>query len=256
MDETAPSADELREEILRQSRKIDELRAEVGRLERDRKESLRAGTREAVPSRSELREGAPNRSGPEPRHRPLRLLDLMALVAAVALTLISPRIMKAIIGNSSLHNWDRRQYVAHLTALVMIWWTLALVPPVLSGVRLRRAIRNYGRAAILASATAALLLVLRQAPVVLLLALTVGWSPTGLFPPRLFDVMEHAPDTAAAAVVVAWTVLALTGAGRRPSNWLEQLGCHLGATWILLGILTLLVYFVPIPWLRTSGITW
>jgi hypothetical protein len=179
----------------------------------------------------------------------------MALVAAVALTLVSSGIMKAIIGDS-LHNWDRRQYVAHLSALVVIWWTVALVPLVLSGARLRYASRNYGSAAILASATTALLLVMRQAPVVVLLALTVGWSPSGLFNHRLFDVLEHAPAATSAAVAAVWTVLALTGAGRRPSNWLERLGCVVGGTWVVLGILSLLVYYVQIPWLTTSGITW
>jgi hypothetical protein len=56
------------------------------------------------------------------RRRPLHLLDLMALVAAVALTLVSPAIMKAIIPAASYQVWDRRQYVPHLAALVLIWW--------------------------------------------------------------------------------------------------------------------------------------
>jgi hypothetical protein len=63
---------------------------------------------------------------PDPARRPLRVLDLMALVAAVAMTLISPSVMKAIIPTDSHNNWDRRQYVAHLVALVMIWWSAAL----------------------------------------------------------------------------------------------------------------------------------
>lgn len=197
-------------------------------------------------------DGSPRRV----HRRPLRLIDLMALVAAVALTLVSPGVMRTIIGASSLHSWDRRQYVGHLSALVMIWWTIALVPLLLSGARSRHASRNYGGAAILASATAVLLLVVRQAPVVILLSWTVGRSPSGLFNPRLFDVLEHASDASSAAVVAAWMVLALSGAGRRPANWLERVGCVVGGTWIVLGILSVLVYYVPIPWLRTSGITW
>ena len=91
------------------------------------------------------------------RRRPLHLLDLMALVAAVALTLVSPAIMKAIIPAASYKFWDRRQYVPHLAALVLIWWTATLVPVVLCGAcpGLRRVIRSYGCAAILASVTSA-----------------------------------------------------------------------------------------------------
>ena len=113
--------------------------------------------------------------------RPLHLLDLMALVAAVALTLISPAIMRAIIPANSYHNWDRRQYVTHLAALVMIWWTMTLIPLMLFGAhrRLSRVIRSYGCAAILAPAMTALFLVLRQAPAVILRAAGVGFGTSG-----------------------------------------------------------------------------
>ena len=103
--------------------------------------------------------------------RPLRVLDLMVLVVAVAVTLISPGIMKAIIPAESYHNWDRRQYVAHLTALVMIWWTVALLPLVLAEgrSRLQHACRNYGVAACLAAMLAVVLLFARQVPIVLVM---------------------------------------------------------------------------------------
>jgi len=91
---------------------------------------------------------------------------------------------------------------------------------------------------------------------VLILAFTAGWSPSGLFPPRLFDVLEHAPTAAAAAVVAAWTVLALTGAGRKPSNWFERLGCSVGWIWIAVAFLAMVVWFAPITWLMKSGIVW
>ena len=192
------------------------------------------------------------------RRRPLHLLDLMALVAAVALTLVSPAIMKAIIPAASYQVWDRRQYVPHLAALVLIWWTATLVPVVLSGAcpGLRRIMRSYGCAAILASVTSALFLVLRQAPVVILLAMEAGSSPLGLFKPRLFDILGHAPEASAASVVAVWTILALTGTGRWPSNWRERLGCFVGWTWIVMGILIPIVWIGPIPWLMRSGIPW
>jgi hypothetical protein len=189
----------------------------------------------------------------------LHLLDLMALVAAVALTLVSPAIMRAIIPASSYHNWDRRQYVTHLAALVMIWWTLTLVPLVLSGAhpRLLRVIRSYGCAAILASAAAALFLVLRQDPAVILRAMGVGFAPQwGLFKPSVFDILEHAPGASGASVVVVWTILALTGTGKWSSNWFERLGCLVGWTWIVMGLLIPAVWIGPIPWLMRSGIPW
>jgi hypothetical protein len=188
----------------------------------------------------------------------LHLLDLMALVAAVALTLVSNAILKAIIPAANHHNWDRRQYLAYLAALVMIWWTAALVPLVLFGnlLRLRRIMRSYGCAAIIAAATAVLFLVARQAPAVILLASGHGSSPMGLFEPRLFDILEHAPDASGAAVIGVWTILALTGAGRPPANWFEWLGCLAGLIWIILGFLSLLIWVVSIPWVMTSGIPW
>ena len=198
------------------------------------------------------------KSGTGVRRRPLMLLDLMLLIAAIALTLVSPGIMKAIIPVESHHNWDRRQYVAHIAALIAFWWTAALVPLILSWARadLRRISRNYGYAAILASTITALFLVVRQAPAVFLLLFTAGWSPSGLFGPRLFDILEHAPTASAAAVVAVWTILALTGAGRNPTNWFERLGCLVGWIWIALAFLIMVVWYAPFTWLTTSGITW
>jgi hypothetical protein len=201
----------------------------------------------------------PPKPARQAQRRPLHLLDLMALVVAVALTLVSPAIMKAIIPAASHHNWDRRQIVTHLAALVMIWWTATLVPLVLSGAHpgLPRVIRSYGCSAILAPAITALFLVLRQAPEVILEATGVGSAHQwGLFRPRLFDILEHAPDASAASVVAVWTILALTGTGRWPSNWFERLGCLVGWTWIVLGLLIPTVWLGPIPWLMRSGIPW
>jgi hypothetical protein len=200
----------------------------------------------------------PPKAARQTRRRPLHLLDLMALVVAVALTLVSPALMRAIIPAESHNTWDRRQYVSNLAALVMIWWTATLVPLVLSALhsRPRRAIRSYGHAAVLASATTGLFLVLRHAPAVILLATGVGLSPLGLFESRLFDILENAPDAFAASVVAVWTILALTGTGRWPSNWFERLGCLVGWTWIVISILTSIVWIGPIPWVMRSGIPW
>lgn len=200
----------------------------------------------------------PPRSAERAPQRPLHLLDLMALVAAVALTLISPAVMRAIIPAANHHNWDRRQYLAHLAALIMIWWTIILVPLVLSGDRrgLRRVIRGYGSAAILAGATAAVFLVLRQVPAVILLLTRRASSPMEIFEPRLFDILEHAPDASAASVLAVWIILMLTETGRRPSSWFERLGCAMGWMWVVMGFLSLIIWIVSIRWVITSGIPW
>lgn len=199
----------------------------------------------------------PPKRSTQARRRPLYLLDLMALVAAVALTLVSPTVMSAIIPAESYHTWDRRQYVSQLAALVVISWTATLVPVVLSAMHSRRrALRSYGNAAVLASAMTALFLVLRQALAVILLATGVGAAPMGIIESRLFDILENAPDASAASVVAVWTILASTRTGRRPSNWFEWLGCLVGWTWIVISILTSIVWISPIPWLIRSGIPW
>ncbi len=99
-------------------------------------------------------------------------------------------------------------------------------------------------------------LVLRQAPAVILLAMGQGSSALGLFKPRLFDVLDRAPDAFGASVVTVWTILALTRTGRWPSNWAERLGCLVGWTWIAMGVLIPSVWIGPIPWLMRSGIPW
>jgi hypothetical protein len=182
----------------------------------------------------------------------------MALVAAVAMTLIAPAVMKAIIPADSHHNWDRRQYVAHLAALVLIGWTVPLVLLVLVDCRgrLGQVCRKHGAIAVLASLLAVSLLLARQIPIVLIVLATTGTDPMGgLFFARLFDILEHAPDASAAAILVAWSLLALTGQGTRPSNWFERLCVAVGLVWVVLGLLVVpAVWYAPVPWLMTSGI--
>jgi hypothetical protein len=191
-----------------------------------------------------------------PNRRPLRLLDLMALVAAVALTLVAPAIMRAIIPAESHHNWDRRQYVIHLTALVVFWWTAMLVVLALIGSRsnLRRTCRQPGHAALFAVAGAFLFLGVQQLAMAIVMGGVIGWPSNVLNYYWVFNILEPAADVSGASVVAVWLILALTRAGRRSSNWFDRLGCVLGMIWILLGLVNHLVWWLPIPWLTTSGI--
>ncbi len=191
--------------------------------------------------------------------RPLRLFDLMALVMASAFTLIAPAVIKAIIPAASLASWDRRQYVSHLSALILIGWTVPLVAIVLleGRARLRDGLLGPGAAAVLASAFAFALLALRQCVVLVVVSLSGAADPAGPFAPRLFDVLEHAPDCATVAVLVAWTALALTGSRSQPRDWFERLCLLIGLAWALMGIVVVpVIWYLPVPWLMTSGIHW
>ena len=104
----------------------------------------------------------------------MKLFDLMALVAAVALTLISPAILKATFPEGGQNTWDHRQYVVHLTTLMLFWWTAILMVLGLFGNRgnLRRASRGFGPSALIALSGAFLFLGVRAIAVSLFAAVT------------------------------------------------------------------------------------
>ena len=188
--------------------------------------------------------------------RPVRLLDLMALVAAVALTLVAHPLMKAVVPADSHDTWDRRQYVVHLISLVLSFWTATLLALVLTGPRaeIRRVCRSPGHAAILAVAATFSFLAVQQVVTALVLGGIVGWPPGMVRFFWVFNVLEPAADASAASVIAVWLSLALTRTGRASSGWLDRLGCALGLVWILWGSVNHLVWFLPIRWLQTSGI--
>ncbi len=188
--------------------------------------------------------------------RPVRLLDLMALVAAVALTLVAHPLMKAVVPADSHETWDRRQYVVHLASLVLSFWTATLLALVLTGPRaeFRRACRSPGHAALFAVAASFSFLSVQQVVTALVLGGIVGWPPRMIRLYWVFNVLEPAADASAASVIAVWLILALTRTGRASSGWLDRLGCALGLIWILWGLANHLVWHLPIPWLQTSGI--
>ena len=192
--------------------------------------------------------------------RPVRLLDLMILVAAVAWTLVSPRIMNAIIPAQSLPTWDRRQYIQHLGALILLGWTASFAFLTLRDAarRGRRGLRGYAFAAMVATITSGIYLLALQIPVMIALTITDRGASqiSGIVWSRLFNILSFAPTANAAAIIAVWTLLWLTKAGRRPTHWLDWSSYWLGWLWIVYGLLSTLVYYVPIPWLTRSGIFW
>ena len=193
--------------------------------------------------------------------RPWRLLDLMGLVAAVAFTLVSPSLMKAIIPAKSHDSWDRRQFVLHLAAMILAWWTATLLVLALYDPReqFRERCRTPGIAAVVAVAAALVFLGLRQVVTALVMTghqLASGIKPDGgiLSFGWLFGILERAPDSAGSAIVAAWLVLGITRAGRSDSSRIGRLGRVLAWAWLLVALLSFLVWRLPIPWLTRSGI--
>ncbi len=191
---------------------------------------------------------------PSGRRRRLLLLDLMALVAGVALTLISPAIMRTIIGAKLLERWDRRQYVEHLGSLVLFWWTAVLVvlALIISHRNLRRVVRQPGHAAVLAVAVAFALLGAQQAVSALAMAAVDEWPESKHF--WVFAILERAGEASGAAVAAVWIILAVTGARRTSSDWFDRLCCAAGLIWVFWALGHLLVWILPITWLKMSGI--
>ena len=193
--------------------------------------------------------------------RPVLIFDLMVLVVAVALTLTSPAIMKAIVPADLLPAWERRDFLIGVVSLVLTLWTALLVPLTLLGKRsgLRRASRGYGTSACFASASALLLLAMRQVPPTLWLWGVYGPSSDpvmNLFFSRLKDFLYRSADACAPAIIAVWFVLALSGVGRKPSNWFELLGCIFGLLWVLWYLVNYILLFLELPWLRQGGVPW
>jgi hypothetical protein len=172
------------------------------------------------------------------RHRPMRIFHLIMLVAALALTFaISPAAIRLIRKPTS--GWGFREQLVYTTSLAMTVWTpvLALIALVGDRSRLRRASRSYGLSAILAAAAAILVLYLRNVYAGVLGFLrgygVFPWYPESFFSHPVLRLLREAPTGAAAAVVAVWLILALTGAGRRPSDWFDRLCFLVGLAWVL-----------------------
>lgn len=182
----------------------------------------------------------------------------MALVATVAFTLISPAIMRAILPAEVHHTWNRSQYLTELTSLVLFWWTATIAYLMVAGSRrdLRRACRGSGYAAIVAVASAFLVLGAHQIPTALLHQGVYGWTPKMLKYYWLLEILDYAPNACGVSVVSVWLILALTKAGRYPSNWLDRLGFAVGVLWVMGSVIAHLSGYLRFQWLRSSGIPW
>ena len=184
---------------------------------------------------------------PADARRPVQVIHLMALVAAVALSIVLvPDLMKALMSIDSKSWWNGRTYVMNVTTLTLAVWSPILAALALAENGSRSDVRSYGTGAVFAASVAVILLAARSA---------VGAVPFGVgskqgFATGVQAFLWQAPPTASAAVVAVWLVLAWTGAGRRPKGWLEYLGLALGVSWVVWCYTCPLLLLLNTPWLN------
>lgn len=184
-----------------------------------------------MPEAARLQRGTPR---PEPR--PFRVIHLMAVVAASALSLsIPPMLTDALVESRRSfeatvgilrHPWEPAERLAHEITVGLVLWSSALAPiGILSNRRrLRRAGRSYG----VASAIGAFLGVAFLSVSVFSSGVSRSLRGRPIFPsagsyhcPAVWDLLDVAPTGLALAVLTAWTILAVSAAGRWPSDWFE-----------------------------------
>jgi hypothetical protein len=196
---------------------------------------------------------------PQVPRRPLRLIHLMALVAALALTLVVPPSLIPLI-QEGLSGWDYRDQLVYKTTLALIFWTpivalMAVIVAIRTRSRLGRVGRSYGTAAVFAAAAAIFLLVVRGLSSSLIAWYLQGFSffpePDSYFSPTARRLAMDAPAATAAATVAVWLILALNGAGRRPADWFDRFCLLFGLLWVLWYLRRdlMLDLMLHIPWL-------
>jgi len=171
------------------------------------------------------------------RRGSLRLADLMAAVAMVAVAMALPS--TASLWADLPLAWGRAgQRFVTLLLFEGGFWAAAVgsALAVLHRRRLGWAARSYGAAAAFAGGAGVAFVFIDS----LALTLVAGRvNPRSALFPRspsaevLLRFLSQLPPGAACAVAGAWLILALTGEGRRPSGWLEWLGLGLGLFWVV-----------------------
>jgi len=168
----------------------------------------------------------------------LRALYLMTVVAAVALTLvIPPTVFRAIIKPPA--GMIPRDGLNHEISLVLFFWTLiiALIAVIANLSQIRWASGSYGTSAVFAAAAAIFLHAIQGLGSALFWWCYRGFPifpfPDSYYAQTTWRLVEEAPSGAAAAIVAVWLILALTGAGQRPSGWFDSFCFFFGPLWVL-----------------------
>lgn len=169
---------------------------------------------------------------PADTRRPMKLIHLMALVGAVALSIVLvPKLAKTIKDIDPSTWWNGSTYVFNVTTITLVVWTpVSTVSALIDGRRQPGwAARSYGTAAVFAASVALVLLATRKA----VEAIPFVGGSQGKLMPSIQTFLWQSSPTVTATVTAVWLVLAWTGAGRRPAGWLEYLGLVLAAAWVV-----------------------
>lgn len=165
-----------------------------------------------------------------------RLVHLMLLVAAIALTLaVTPALFERLVLSNGWGPWARRTYQV---SIALIFWTpiLALIAVSVHRHRIRRACRSYGTAAVFAAGSALIILFLQGIGLTLqdcFLAGGVVPVPGGDYGRPARQLLINAHVAAGSAVAAVWLMLAGTRMGRRPRDGVDRACFVLGLLWIL-----------------------
>lgn len=177
-----------------------------------------------------------DKPGAIPSARPMRLVDLMMLVAGAALTsavwplLTSMITFPAALRSLGIDSVDdilkTRVLWTGQIVLTFYCWSPLLAIALLARPRDHRrwAARSYGTAAVAAASVALVIEVAALLADHFRQGITSIWidMPNCYYSPFV-ERLSQTGLAAAAAMMGAWVTLALTGVGRRPSGWLEWL---------------------------------
>jgi len=174
-------------------------------------------------------------------------------VAAVALTLVAaPAAMKAVMRSfGPVSSWNRAMYLDGLITIGLASWSLILAAGWLGPgrARVREAARSFGTSSALASASALAFFVSAKAVDAVLIAQLRNRSGFDRWLQVVIGQnLYQFSGVAASSIIAAWSILALTGVGRRPSRWEEIASLLLGMAW--------LGWFVAGRWILLQDFEW
>ncbi|OJW18956.1 MAG: hypothetical protein BGO49_18110 [Planctomycetales bacterium 71-10] len=173
----------------------------------------------------------------------------MAFTAAVAMSIALPPTILGLLKNP-LTAWGSQDRSNYLVVCGLAFWTPIFAAIALWDDRpgLRRAARSYGGSAVFAATAAMALLAFRAVATAAAQRIRLTANPRtflesareiilpypdSYFSPIAWRVVSEGAEGIVAAIVAAWTILALSGKGRRPAPWFDLLGFLLGLGWIL-----------------------
>ena len=170
--------------------------------------------------------------------RKLTLLDVMILIAALAVCLATPGIFRALLPGQTYWRYDYRQYwlivgSSWLLALSLALASAAVVVPQPEGRK------SFGRPGVLAPVLVVLTLAFNEVQTLghgVTLYLTTGrcFSDGAFW--WVFGPVYDAAFRAGLSVLAGWLTLVLVDRWRPTEGWLDRSGRWVGWLWVVLGL--------------------